>query len=61
MGQIKAKIGDRIRIIEMSGEPHYSGRTGVVEIIDSVGQLHGSWGGCAIIPEADTFEIINGE
>jgi hypothetical protein len=23
-----------------------------------MGQLHGSWGGCAIIPNADDFEVI---
>ena len=29
------KVGDKIKIIHMDGEPHYSGRTGVVEVIDS--------------------------
>ena len=52
------KVGDKIRILYMSGEPHYTGRTGTVRKIDSMGQIHGSWGGCAIIPEDDDFEII---
>lgn len=54
----KAKVGDTIRIIEMKGEPSYSGRVGVVELVDSIGQIHGSWGGLAIQPEHDAFEIL---
>lgn len=52
------KVGDTIRIIEMSGEPAYSGRVGVVKSIDDMGQLHGTWGGLAVIPEEDSFEVI---
>lgn len=37
----------------MDGEPHYNGRTGVIHYIDSMGQLHGSWGGLAVNPEID--------
>lgn len=55
------KIGDIILIISMQGEPDYTGKTGVVTRIDSLGQLHGTWGGLAIIPKEDTFQIINGE
>ena len=36
----------------------YNGRSGVVEHIDSIGQLHGTWGGLALIPEVDDFEIV---
>lgn len=39
------KVGDKIRIIFMNGEPQYSGKIG-------------SWGGCALIPGTDKFEII---
>ncbi len=56
---IKVKPGDIIKIISMDGEPNYNGRIGVVEFIDDAGQIHGTWGGCAIIPEIDKFEIIN--
>ena len=49
------KVGDTIRIIDMSGEPHYSGRVGVVTHIDSMGQLHGTWGGLAVIPGEDVY------
>lgn len=57
---MNVKIGDEIKIISMQGEPDYTGRTGIVMRIDSIGQLHGTWGGLAIIPEEDTFQIING-
>lgn len=55
------KKGDKILILEMSGEPSYRGKTGVVTHIDDAGQLHGSWGGLAVIPEIDNFEIVKGE
>lgn len=51
-------IGKTIEIIYMEGEPQYTGKTGVVEYVDGLGQLHGTWGGCAIIPETDSFRII---
>lgn len=53
-----AKVGQKIRIIEMEGEPHYSGREGVIKLIDDMGQLHGTWGGCAVIPGTDSYEVI---
>lgn len=54
----KIKIGDKIRIIYMKGEPQYAGREGVVEYIDDMKQIHGSWGGCALIPESDLWEVV---
>lgn len=53
------KIGDQVRIIKMLGEPQYDGKEGVITFIDDIGQLHGTWGGCAIIPEKDKIKIIN--
>lgn len=52
------KVGDKIRIVYMNGEPQYSGRVGIVEHIDDIGQIHGSWGGCALIPGVDQYELI---
>lgn len=52
------KVGDTIKIINMAGEPQYNGRSGVIDHIDSIGQLHGTWGGLAIVPEEDEIEII---
>ena len=55
---MEAKVGDKIRIINMNGEPQYSGREGVVRSIDEMGLIHGSWGGLAIVPGEDSFEIL---
>lgn len=52
-----AKVGDTIKIIDMAGEPHYCGRVGVVTHIDSTGQLHGTWGGLAVVPGTDSFVV----
>jgi len=52
------KVGDKIRIIYMDGEPQYSGKEGIIRTIDDMGQIHGSWGGCALIPGVDEFEVI---
>ena len=56
----KAKVGDNIKIIKMLGEPSYTGRVGIVEFIDGVGQLHGSWGGLAIQEDNDRYIVIEG-
>lgn len=59
------KVGDRIRIIHMDdngGKDErvwaYDGAEGLVKFIDSIGQLHGTWGGLAVNPEIDVFEVI---
>ena len=53
-----AVVGARVIIYEMYGEPEYTGKAGIIQHIDDLGQLHGTWGGCAIIPERDTYAII---
>lgn len=58
MRQVNAKIGDTIEILYMDGEPQYEGKQGVITHIDAIGQLHGTWGGCAVIPETDRFKVI---
>lgn len=55
------KVGTKIRIIEMYGEPQYNGREGVIEFIDSLGQLHGTWGGLAVVYQKDKIEVIDNE
>lgn len=34
------------------------GVQGVVEHVDDMGQLHGTWGGLAVVPGVDDIEII---
>ena len=56
--RVMTKVGDKIRIVYMDGEPKYTGKEGTVEYIDDMGQIHGTWGGCALIPESDLWEVI---
>ena len=53
------KVGDKLRIIYMDGEPQYSGKIGIVTLIDDAGQVHGTWGGCALISDEDVWELID--
>ena len=58
---IDVKVGDRIRIISLYDSyalDTYNGKEGNVTLIDDAGQLHGTWGGLAVIPGEDSFEII---
>ena len=53
------KVGQCIKIIHLEGEDNrYDGKEGAIEDIDVIGQLHGTWGGQAVIPEADEFIVI---
>lgn len=57
---MKAQIGNTIKIIHLNGEDStYDGKTGIITHIDGMGQLHGTWGGLAVIPEEDSFEVID--
>lgn len=59
-----AKVGDRIRIVSLNDPyaSHYVGKEGVVTkvSVDPWGEtrLDGTWGGIAIFPSMDSFEII---
>jgi len=64
---MKAKVGDRIRILELApdsdGKPdpraeEYAGRTGVVQSIGGMGELHGTWGSLNILPE-DRYMVVS--
>ena len=61
----KINIGDTILIVRMDDDggkdlqaKRYDGKTEVVESIDSLGQIHGTWGGLALIPGKDRFRKI---
>ena len=51
-------VGDFIQILEMNGEPEYTGKQGVITHIDDAVQLHGTWGSLAIIPNLDKVMIL---
>jgi len=51
-------LGKTIIIVAMNGESKYTGKMGVVKSVDDIGQLHGTWGSLAIIPEEDKFIIM---
>lgn len=51
-------LGKMIKIIHMSGEEDYDGKVGKVEHVDSLLQLHGTWGGLAVILGLDEIEIL---
>lgn len=54
------KPGLKVRIIHLESEDNrYDGREGIIECIDGIGQLHGTWGDLAIIPEIDEFEVMD--
>lgn len=56
---MKPEIGQKISINHLNGEDSsYDGKEGVITHIDGIGQLHGTWGGLAVIPEEDDFEFI---
>lgn len=56
---MEVKVGDKILIIHMDGESNYDGKEGIVTLIDDIGQIHGTWGGCAIIKDYDDYIIID--
>ena len=56
---MSVKVGDKIRIIYMGGEPDQTYKEGVVTHIDDAGQLHGTLSGLAIIPDVDIYEVID--
>ena len=51
-------VGDKIRIVKMVDVEKYNNTEGKITKIDDMGQLHGTWGGLALIPEVDDFEVI---
>jgi hypothetical protein len=52
------KVGSTVKIISMAGEPEYTNKVGKITMIDDAGQLHGTWGGLALIPGDDKFELV---
>lgn len=59
---MKYKVGMKVFIIHIVDDiQDYYGRVGVITHIDDIGQLHGTWGGLALIPSIDDFIILEDE
>ena len=56
---MNVKIGDKIKVIYMDGEPNMADVEGTVRLIDDAGQIHCHEFGLAVIPGVDQFEAIN--
>ena len=55
----KTYMGKKVRINHLQGENgRYDGKEGVVTSVDDMGDLHGTWGGLAIIVDSDNFSVI---
>jgi len=54
------KPGTRIRITKLEDpfDSTYPGREGEIKFIDDAGQLHGTWGFLAVVPESDEFIVL---
>lgn len=53
------KNGQWLKILYMAGEPRYTGKIGQVEHTDDKGQIHGTWGGCALRPmDGDRYALL---
>lgn len=51
-------LGKKVHV-EINDPYHYFAGDGVVELIDDIGQLHGTWGGLAAIPGEDSIQVIS--
>lgn len=53
------KVGMYIRIDKFDDpDTSYVGKSGIVTFIDDAGQIHGTWGGCAVVPSLDEISIL---
>ena len=56
------KVGDKIKIIRMQGEPKYANKIGQITYIgrdlDNELYYRGTWGGCHVYPFQDDIEQI---
>ena len=67
MANAKAKVGDKIVIKRLTVDPNYGtvdpraaeyvGKTGVVESINALGDISGTWGSLSLLP-TDEYEVL---
>ena len=59
---MKYEVGMMLLIVHIvDALEDYSGRVGVITHIDDIGQLHGTWGSLALVPELDDFIVLEDE
>ena len=59
---MKYEVGMKIFIIHIVDDAEdYFGRVGFITHIDDIGQLHGTWGGLALVPDLDNFIVVEEE
>lgn len=51
-------LGKKVEV-EILDPYHPIINTGIVERVDAIGQLHGTWGGLAAIPGEDIIRILD--
>ena len=51
-------LGKKVKV-EILDPYHPIINTGTVELVDGIGQLHGTWGGLAAIPGEDIIRILD--
>ena len=58
LNHFKVEEKDKKNMVDTVFKKDYDGTIGVVDLVDDAGQIHGSWGGCALIPGVDDLDII---
>ena len=59
---MKYEVGMKVFIIHIVDDAEdYFGRVGFITHIDDIGQLHGTWGGLALVPDLDNFIVVEEE
>lgn len=59
---MKYEVGMKIFIIHIVDDAEdYFGRVGYITHIDDIGQLHGTWGSLALVPDLDDFIVAEEE
>ena len=59
---MKYEVGMKIFVIHIVDDAEdYFGRVGYITHIDDIGQLHGTWGSLALVPDLDDFIVVEEE
>ena len=54
----KTYVGKKVHVVIM--DPYHPiDACGIVELVDDAGQVHGTWGGLAALPDEDTIELVD--